>query len=64
MLWSGPNRKLTQIPAAANKFAWSGPTRGPESEQRLKRGHRSLAPVVAEDEFVEIDLQLMAPTPW
>ena len=31
----------------------------PESEQGLKRGHRHLAPVMATDEFVELDLQVM-----
>ena len=61
MLWLGPNRELTQIPSATNEFSGRRPTRGPEAEQRLKGGQGSLAPVVAKDEFVKIDLQLMAP---
>src|SRR5271166_5716829 len=61
MLWLGPNGKLTQIACATNEFAGCRPTRGPEAEQGLERSHRGLAPVVAEDEFIEINLQLMAP---
>lgn len=61
MLWLGPNRKVTQIPSATNDVSGRRPTGGPKAEQCLKRGHRGLAPVVAEDEFIEIDLQLMAP---
>lgn len=61
MLWLGLNRKLTQVASATNDFSGCRPTRCPKAEQCLKRGHRGLAPVVAEDEFIEIDLQLMAP---
>ena len=35
------------------------PAPRPEPEQGLKRGHRRFAPVMAKDEFVEIDLQVM-----
>ncbi len=61
MLWLGPNRKLPQIPSATNDAAGRRSTRRPEAEQRLEGGHRGLAPIVTENKFVEIDLQLMAP---
>jgi hypothetical protein len=61
MLCLAPNRKLAQILAAANEFSGRGSAPGPEAEQRLKRRHRCLTPVVAEDEFIEIDLQMMTP---
>src|SRR5216683_115495 len=61
MLWLGLNRKMPEIPSATDDVSRGRSTRGPEAEQRLKRGHRSLAPVMAEDEFVKVDLQLMTP---
>ena len=30
------------------------------SEQRLERSHRRLAPIVTEDEFIQVDLELVA----
>jgi hypothetical protein len=33
---------------------------GGEAEQRLEGGHRGAAPVVPEDELVEVDLQVLA----
>lgn len=61
MLWLGPNRKLTQILSAANDVSRRRTTRGPKTEQCLKRGHGGFPPVMAEDEFIEVDLQLVAP---
>src|SRR5579862_7618923 len=61
MLWLGLNWKMPQIPSATDDASRRRPTRGPQAEQCLKGGHGSLAPVVAENEFVKVDLQLMAP---
>ena len=33
---------------------------GPETEQGLKRGHGLPAPIVAKDEFIKINLKLIA----
>jgi len=60
MLWSIPDRELRQILSAANQAARRRAARAPESEQRLKRGHRRLPAIVAKHELVEIDLQVMA----
>jgi len=59
MLWSAPDRELGQIAPAADETSGGRPAPRPEPEQGLKRPHRRLAPVMAKDEFVEIDLQVM-----
>ena len=59
MLWSAPDRELGQIAATADDASGGRPAPRPEPEQGLKRGHRRDAPVMAKDEFVEIDLQVM-----
>lgn len=60
MLWSAPDRELPQILRAADETPWRRPTRAPEAEQGLKRGHRCRPPVVPKHEFVEVDLQVLA----
>jgi len=59
MLWSAPNRKLRQIASTADETAGGRPAPRPKSKQSLKGGHRRLPSVMAKDEFVEIDLQVM-----
>lgn len=60
MLWSAPDRELAQIAGAADETSGGWPAPCPEPEQGLKRGHGRLAPVMAKDEFIEIDLQVTA----
>ena len=60
MLWSALDRDLGQIAAPADETSGGRSAPRPEPEQGLKRGHRGLAPVIAKDEFVEIDLQVMS----
>src|SRR6266571_6259694 len=59
MLWSRFDRELGQIAATADDASGGRSAPRPESEQGLKRGHRRGPPVMAKDEFVEIDLQVM-----
>ncbi len=59
MLWSALDRELGQIASTADETSGGRPACCPESEQGLKGGHRRLASVMAKDEFVEIDLQVM-----
>src|ERR1044071_7448327 len=60
MLWSATDWELGQVVRAADDAPSGRPALRAKSEQRLERSHGCLAPVVAENELVEIDLQLMA----
>ncbi len=62
-MWSAPDRELGQVAPTVDDAPGGRPARRPKPEQRLKRGHRRLAPVMAKHELVEIDRQLMAPDP-
>jgi len=58
-LWSRFDRELGQIAATADDASGGRAALRPESERDLKRGHRRGPPVMAKDEFVEIDGQVM-----
>jgi hypothetical protein len=63
MLGSAPNRELWQVVTTADGITASWATARAESEQGLERGHWCPTPVMAKDEFVELDLQLMTADP-
>jgi hypothetical protein len=59
MLWSVSDRKMRQISSAANQPSRRRPARTPQSEQRLKRGHRGFSAVMSKRKLVEIDLHMV-----
>jgi hypothetical protein len=60
MLWSRIIRAFQQILPASNATVRRGRPPGSQTKQRLEGGHRLLAPIVAKDELIEIDLELSA----
>src|SRR5882724_5257175 len=58
MLWSRITRSFRQIPPASNATVSRGRPRRSQTEQRLEGGHWLLAPIVSEDELIEVDLEL------
>src|SRR5438093_74857 len=60
MLWSATDWELRQVVPAADDASSGRPALRAKSQQGLERSHWCLAPVMAKDELVEIDLQLMA----
>src|ERR1700720_193024 len=59
-LWSALGERSREIRRATYLLIGRGFLPGSEAEERLERGHGLLPPVVAKDEFVEIDLELIA----
>ena len=60
MLWSTRDRKLRQIVRPSDDVSRRRSAGRAKPEQGLKRRHGCLSPVMAKDEFVKVDLQLMA----
>src|SRR6266536_2428956 len=60
MLWLAHDRELRQVVPATDDVSNGRLAPRAESEQGLERCHGSLAPVMAKDELVEINLQLMS----
>ena len=60
MWWLAHDRELRQVVSAADDVSDGRPAPRAESEQGLEGCHGCLAPVMAKDELVEINLQLMS----
>jgi hypothetical protein len=58
MLWSAWARPRRKTLCATYELIRRGFTTGPEAEQGLKGSHRLVAPIVAKDKFIEVDLKL------
>ena len=59
-LWLALGGRSRKIRRATYLLVGCGFLPGSEAEERLERCHGLLPPVVAKDEFVEIDLELIA----
>jgi hypothetical protein len=58
--WSGLGRRLREIRSTPYLVVGCGLVTGSEAEKSLERGHRLLSPVMAKNELVQINLQLIA----